>query len=171
MNVQLELLEMTPDLLLTNAINPALRLLPPIMTTPQAKVIMLAIALQESRCIYRRQVKGPARGFWQFEQGGGVRGVLAHLSSLRHIKNVLEALDYPANTDAENCYVAIEHNDILAAVFARLLLWTLPSAIPTTANAAWDTYVNAWRPGKPHPETWPVFFAQAQEVVSTHQGD
>ena len=30
---------------------------------------------------------------------------------------------------------------------ARLLLWTLPQALPTDQDAALDQYVAAWRPG------------------------
>ncbi|WP_199533145.1 hypothetical protein [Thiopseudomonas alkaliphila] len=60
------------------AIDPALALLPARMKSKKAVVMMLAIGLQESRFIHRRQIKGPARGFWQFEKGGGVYGVLNH---------------------------------------------------------------------------------------------
>ncbi len=41
----------------------------------RARVLMLAIAGQESAWKYRAQVGGPARGFWQFEVTG-VDGVL-----------------------------------------------------------------------------------------------
>lgn len=157
---------MTPETLLRNAIEPALLLLPDSMRRPLAKVEMLAIALQESRCKHRKQIGGPARGYWQFEQGGGVRGVLSHPSSKGHIQTCLTLLDYPLEIDAGGCYAAIEHNDILAACFARLLLWTLPTALPATAQAGWDTYIAAWRPGKPHRDTWDSFYAQAQEVVA-----
>lgn len=43
------------------AIVPALELLPPKMSSKRAVVMMLAIGLQESRLIYRRQIKGPAK--------------------------------------------------------------------------------------------------------------
>jgi len=157
---------MTPQALLKTAIEPGLLLLPANMRHPLAKVEMLAIALQESRCKHRRQINGPARGYWQFEQGGGVRGVLNHPASKAHIQNVLTMLDYPLAIDSTGCYVAIEHNDMLAACFARLLLWTLPTAMPATAEQGWDTYIAAWRPGKPHPGTWASFYAQAQEIIA-----
>ena len=49
------------------------------MGTESARVLMLAIAVQESGLIHRRQLgsggrplKSLARGWWQFEKGGGV---------------------------------------------------------------------------------------------------
>lgn len=160
---------MAPETLLRNAITPALRLLPAGMNSAPAKVMMVAIALQESRCKHRRQIGGPAKGYWQFEQGGGVRGVLTHSASKAHIQTVLTLLDYPMQSDSAGCYAVIEHNDILAACFARLLLWTLPSPMPTDAQAGWDAYIAAWRPGKPHPQAWPAFYEQALTVVSQEE--
>lgn len=48
------------------------------MDSAAARCQMLAIGLQESRLQHRRQNGGPARGFWQFEKGGGVKGILFH---------------------------------------------------------------------------------------------
>ncbi|MGL5703631.1 MAG: hypothetical protein ACRCW5_11040, partial [Cetobacterium sp.] len=48
-------------------INPALELLPSKMNSDKAKVMLLAIGLQESRLIHRRQIRGPAKSFLQFE--------------------------------------------------------------------------------------------------------
>jgi len=46
------------------AILPALAILPAKMDTPQARVMLLAIGLQESEFAHRRQMgNGPARGF------------------------------------------------------------------------------------------------------------
>lgn len=63
-----------------SAITPALELLPPKMTSPEALIMLLTIGLQESGLQHRRQLvgssprpTGPATGLWQFEQGGGVR--------------------------------------------------------------------------------------------------
>lgn len=71
---------MTLSEIICLAIEPALRLLPPAMDTVKARVMLLAIGLQESAFAARRQAgNGPARGFWQFELGtpqsrGGVWG-------------------------------------------------------------------------------------------------
>ena len=92
-----------------------------------------------------------------------MRGVLLHKASKPHLANALSALAYPVTDDATVPYVAIEHNDVLAAVCARLLLWTLPAALPPPSEpeTAWLQYVTAWRPGKPRRETWDAYYAQA----------
>lgn len=156
---------MTPERIIENAISPAMRLLPAVMDTPAARVLMLAIAYQESALGHRHQVGGPAHGYWQFEQGGGVRGVLRDPASKGRIREVLAALDYdPASTTPE-CYAAIEHNDVLAAAFARLLLWTDAEPLPTDADGAWGLYLRTWRPGKPHPAKWAINFQKAKEAL------
>ena len=43
----------------------ALHMLPGHMDSPEARAMLLAIGLQESKLTYRRQVGGPAHGFWQ----------------------------------------------------------------------------------------------------------
>jgi hypothetical protein len=127
---------------------------------------MLAIGLQESRFEHRRQIGGPARGFWQFEQGGGVRGVLRHHSSREHAQAVCRARSVIATESA--VYAALEHDDVLAAAFARLLLWTDPKPLPAIGDeqGAWDLYLRVWRPGKPHRHTWNALYAQAMEEVT-----
>lgn len=152
---------MTPALFVEIALSPALRLLPAQMDSPAARAMMITIALQESRLLHRRQIGGPARGYAQFEMGGGVRGVLTHRASAEHAKRVCAALDYQPTPDV--VYAAIEHNDILACVFSRLLLWTLPGALPARSehDKAWSAYIAAWRPGKPHRSTWNTFYDQA----------
>ena len=154
---------MTPSNFIRYAMEPALSLLPEGMNTHQAKVIMLAIAFQESRLEYRKQIGGPAKGYFQFEQGGGVRGVLTHQASKPHIQRVLSALDYSTDSGPAECYAAIEHNDILACCFARLLLLTDPTNIPTELKGAWELYLRTWRPGKPHPENWADNYYRAME--------
>lgn len=146
-------------------INPALALLPAKMDTPRARVMLLAIGLQESRFVHRRQIKGPAVGFWQFERGGGVRGVLTHPSSWADARSICTARDVePTATDVYN---SLAHDDILAAGFARLLLWTDPASLPAIgdSDAAWQLYLRTWRPGKPHPGTWDALYSQAVAAV------
>lgn len=157
----------TTDYLLRHAIPAAYALLPAKMASPAATAMLLAIALQESRCCHRRQLGGPARGFYQFEVGG-VRGVLRHPASKPHIANALAALSYPVTDDATTPYVAIEHNDVLASAFARLLLWTDAQPLPAhdEAEAGWQLYLRTWRPGKPHRATWDAFYQQAWTLVA-----
>lgn len=142
-----------------------LAILPPRMNSSKAIVMMLAIGLQESRFKHRRQINGPARGFWQFERGGGVAGVLRHEASRKH---ALEACDIrDVSPVPAQVYARLEHDDVLAAAFARLLLWTDPAPLPEIGDVqgAWDLYLRVWRPGKPHPETWPEFYSRALDEV------
>ena len=152
--------------ILTTIIEPALRILPPMMTCLNAKAMMLAIGMQESRLTHRKQIGGPARGLWQFERGGGVAGVLRHPRTQGHAATVCRRLGNAGTTSS--VYHQLEHGDVLAACFARLLLWTLPGDLPTRedVDGAWDQYIVAWRPGKPHPATWADFYREAWEVVS-----
>jgi len=148
-------------------IHSALCLLPERMDTPEARVMLLAIGLQESRFRHRRQMPvGPARGFWQFEQGGGVAGVLRHEATRKHAQTLCTACQVEPLPRA--VWEAIEHDDTLAAGFARLLLWSDPRPLPKIGDAAggWDLYTRTWRPGKPHPQTWPALYAQAVDIVT-----
>ncbi|MBQ2647932.1 MAG: hypothetical protein IJF82_11250 [Achromobacter sp.] len=152
------------------AIEPALALLPARMDTPAARVMLLAIGLQESRFVHRRQIGGPARGFWQFEKGsrasrGGVWGVCLHPASKGHLAVLCKARSVAFDPDA--IYAALEYDDVLAAGVARLLLWTDPKSLPAVgdADAGWALYLRTWRPGKPKPDTWPDLYRQAVAQV------
>jgi len=156
---------MTPAFCLSYAIEPALSLLPPSMTSDAARAMLLAIGLQESKFTHRHQIGGPAVSFWQFESAG-VIGVLHHRASTDAIMKALAALQY-RNPSPHTCATAIEHNDVLAAAFARCLLWTLPGPLPTRGEVdlGWNEYLAAWRPGRPKPDTWADHFAHAWAVV------
>lgn len=151
---------MTLDEITAAGIDPALKLLPARMDSPEARVMLLTIGLQESRFEYRWQVldrarpnlKGPARGFWEMERGtkasrGGVCGVVLHDASRALSKALCRARGCPFSGWA--IWHAIETDDVLAAGFARLLLFTDPRPLPAVddATAAWDYYVRCWRPG------------------------
>lgn len=158
---------MTLSEIRAQAITPALALLPARMSSIEAEVMLLAIGLQESRFKHRRQIGGPARGFWQFERGGGVAGVLRHAASREHAVRVCDARG--VSPVSEQVYQRLEHDDVLAAAFARLLLWTDAWSLPALGEAsrAWDLYIRTWRPGKPHRSTWDSLYEQAlAEVMS-----
>lgn len=125
----------------------ALLLLPAKMTSPQAEVMLLAIGLQESRFEHRRQIGGPARGFWQFERGGGVAGVLRHPTSRAAALAVCR--ERGVEPESEQVFQSLERDDVLAAAFARLLLFTDPAPLPALGECAkaWDYYLRTWRPG------------------------
>lgn len=152
------------------AVTKALYMLPPPMTSPEARVMMYAIGLQESRFLYRRQIVngkpiGPAKGFWQFERGGGCRGVVEHAASRFWMHRVCAARG--VEFTSKGVWDAIEHDDVLAAAAARLLLFTDPKRLPAVGDAggAWDLYMRVWRPGKPHPDTWAKFYAESLETL------
>jgi hypothetical protein len=155
------------------AIDAALALLPPVMDSLHARVLLVAIGLQESRFIHRRQKgNGPARSFWQFERGteasrGGVWGVYLHPAS----REMLRALCVAREVDFEPraIWSAMEHDDVLAAGVARLLIYTDPHMLPAIedSDGAWELYARrCWRPGKPHPHTWDENHAQAVRVIT-----
>lgn len=152
-------------------LTPALALLPARMDTPAARVMLVAMALQESglnarvqRSLRPGMPPGPARGLWQFERGGGVRGVLGHAATSRLAMEVCEARGLRPNSPS--VWAAMEHDDILAACFARLLLWTDAAPMPTTEAAGWAAYIRTWRPGRPHQSRWPRNFKLAQDAIA-----
>jgi hypothetical protein len=135
--------------------------------------MLVGIGLQESRFAHRRQLvgnpprpTGPARGYWQFERGGGCAGVLTHPASRYWMYRVCGMRG--CKPTAHALWVAIEQDDVLAAAAARLLLFTDPRRLPAVGDeaGAWALYMRVWRPGKPHRSTWPALYAQAVAHVS-----
>ena len=162
---------MRPYLLRHAVIQPALRLLVSVsgkqaLASHPAEVMLLAIALQESNAEHRWQVKGPARGWWQFERGGGLAGVLRHRSSGEIAETLIAELGLSASRDA--AWEALPYSELLQAGLARLLLWTdarpLLLPMPEHEEQAWDIYRDVWRPGKPHRERWSASWRRALEV-------
>lgn len=170
---------MTPREVRNGPVAEALLLLPAKMTSPQAELMLLAIGLQESELKYRRQHgNGPARSLWQGEQGGGmVAGLLGfHNQDVQDLARGLCAVrGVPAQPRA--VWEAIEHDDVLAAGLARLLLFTDPARLPGLGDeeGAWQLYLRTWRPGAftrgsaakraELRQKWVMNYAQALEVV------
>lgn len=157
---------------LENIWKPAMKLLPKGMDTKEAAQQALTIGLQESALVHRYQLvqgkpgaKGPARGLWQFEKGGGVKGVLTHRASVALAKEIQAARGHGTGVDA--AYEALEKDDVLAAVFARLLLYTDPYRLPELGQStrAWNLYTRVWRPGKPHPDKWEGYYNEVAKVL------
>ncbi|CAA2105979.1 hypothetical protein [Variovorax paradoxus] len=165
---------MTLDEIMRTGIEPALAWLPAKMTSLEARVMLLAIGLQESKFEHRWQVvndfskKGPARSFWQAEQGGGmVAGTMTHPATKDLACAACDARHVAFTTLA--VWIAIENDDVLAAILARLLLWTEPGALPrvTDTEAAWLLYLHAWRPGA-HARGTPAKRAQLRAEWERH---
>ena len=165
----------------TSAVEPALKLLPAAMSSDEARVLLYAIGLQESRLVHRYQilqnrpgVQGPARGLWQFERGsqmfgGGVWGVFKHKASRYWLSELCKARGVPFDPPA--IWERLEGDDVLAAGVARLLLFTDPKRLPalTDTKGAWDLYrFRTWRPGKPHAGKWPLNHRMAVAAARAH---
>lgn len=157
---------------LKNIWKPAMKLLPRSWDTREAAQMGLTIGLQESELKHRYQLvqgkpgaKGPARGLWQFERGGGVKGVLTHRASVALAKEIQAARGHGSGVDA--AYEALEKDDIFAAAFARLLMYTDPYRLPELGQTtrAWNLYMRVWRPGKPHPDKWPGLYEEVAKVI------
>ena len=162
-----------PNLMpINDAITAAFNALPTKMAGRQARLMLLAIQLQEDPKMLRRQVKGPARGWAQFEVGG-VRGVMSHASTTR------EAYRISQGRTAQQVQEAMEFDDVLTACFARLLLWSDPKPLPAIGEVrqAFDLYLRTWRPGAYHKGTpakqqalwtkWQLNYAKAMDALNS----
>lgn len=138
-----------------DAVNESYKLLPMKMDSPFARINQAAIGQQESGYLVRRQYgNGPARGYWQFEEGGGVKGVMEHKSTAELARSVCHARGVPFVR--RTVWEALETDDVLAAAFCRLLMWTDSGKLPTNEADGWAMYARTWRPGRPHPDKWPA---------------
>ena len=138
-----------------DAVNESYKLLPLKMDSPFARINQAAIGQQESGYLVRRQYgNGPARGYWQFEEGGGVKGVMEHKATSELARSVCHARGVPLVR--RTVWEALETDDVLAAAFCRLLMWTDSGKLPTSEADGWAMYSRTWRPGKPHPDKWPA---------------
>ncbi|QWY17795.1 hypothetical protein [Pseudomonas phage vB_Pae-PA152] len=173
---------MTFQLVHEKVIPATMAMLPSNMDSPAARVALLAIGGQESRFASRRQLimsinseghkvllpLGPAKGFWQFEKGGAVKGLLNYhnATTRERVHRFVEACGVKPVEEA--VWSALEHDDVLACGLARLLLWTDPRALPAVGEKAklWDVYISQWRPGKPHPESWDDCYKKAVKAVT-----
>lgn len=157
---------MTLDQITTTAINPALAWLPPKMDTPEARLMVLTIGNQESEFKNRVQMgNGPARSFWQMERMGGVNGVLTHPASRELAGMACDWRNVPHT--AMGVWSAMEFDDVLGAIWARLLLLTDPRPLPAwlAVDDAWNYYLDNWRPGKPHADKWPGYHLQSRNFL------
>lgn len=140
-------------------------LLPSRMDTVSARLMMLTIQKQEDpeerryqlvrrtaatameNIVGPKSAKGPARSLWQMEAGGGIKGVLNHTGTAVYMRDILEYFGIERTPDA--CWHAVEDNDVLAACFARLLLWSDALKLPDIKDhdGAFELYLRTWRPG------------------------
>lgn len=155
--------------ILQNAILPALALLGAKYDTMGARLMLLAIVLQESGGTTRDQADaghmlGPALGLAQFEVNG-VAAVLRHPSVAQAARALCQRRGVIASPSA--AWAAMLTDDVLALGFARLLLYTdrAPLPEPGAVRVAWDYYQRNWRPGRPRPSDWPTNYARAYALM------
>lgn len=122
-------------------------LLPARMDTLAASVLLYCTSRQENPQRLPKQVGGPAVGDYQFERGGGVKGVMTHHT----VRDLTRAACNARNVsfDGGSIYIALQSDPILAAALARLLYYTDPKALPDIGEEAeaWAVYLRTWRPG------------------------
>lgn len=135
-----------PAAALAEAIEPALALLPTVMDNQEAKVMLLAIMLQESGLRTRQQVGGPAHGIAQCEQPI-MQLLLDNRASEVPVRNLCSAR--AVAPVASDMYFAVATDDVFAAGIARLALWCDPHPLPALGDqdAAFETYIRVWGPG------------------------
>lgn len=143
--------------------------------TDQSLVATMSIAGQESAWQHRRQIgigqyhpqSVGARGYWQCEStwGGPVAINDVMQKCPQQLAAVCARLEIPG--DELTLYEAIAWNDTLACAIARLLLWADPRPLPAVGDRAgmWQYYLDNWRPGTPHPGTWPDRYATAVSLL------
>lgn len=144
------------------------KIVPAIPVTRNVQVLLLAIAGQEAAWTHRIQSgNGPAHGFWQFERAGGVKGVLTHPLTDDLARTLAVAAGVAPTPEGVWGKMAAISGDNLAVGFARLLLWTDPRPVPdpTKESVCLNYYLRNWRPGKPHPDAWPVNIRAANKAV------
>lgn len=137
---------------------------PTVPVTPAARLLLLAIAGQESNWKDVAQTGGPARGPFQFEPEA-CSGVLANSATTNKALVVCALLNiHPSGSIV---YHALIGNPRLATAFARLYLWADPHPLPPVGDeeAAWNCYVRTWRPGKPSRTRWSLAYPDALEVI------
>jgi len=124
-----------------------LALLPAKMNSEDASVLLYATSRQENPQRLPQQVGGPAVGDYQFERGGGVKGVVEHSAVSELTRSVCRARKVQCDTGS--IYQALKTDPILAAALARLLYYTDPKSMPYAGDelAAWQLYLRTWRPG------------------------
>ncbi|MDR3012719.1 MAG: M15 family metallopeptidase [Chitinispirillales bacterium] len=162
--------------ILINVIDPALAELAEggVRVTDAARGMLYAAGLQESNLTARFQAmpassavrKGEGRGLWQMRVDD-VNRVLVGGSTRARAETA--ANGYAGSVNPHAVWATLEYDDILAAIFARLMLWPDPAALPEPTGAnergAWDYYVRCWRPAPPRQQDWTANWRAAVEAV------
>ena len=150
------------------AVDESYALLPVKMDTPEARRQQAAIGYQETKYLTRLQYGGgPARGYWQMEETGGVHGVMNFKPDGGKIAALARSVCHARGVPfvRHDVWKAMATDDVLGAAFCRLLMYTDAYSVPKNIHDGWSMYLRTWRPGKPHPEEWPASWAFGQGVA------
>lgn len=138
--------------------------LPGQFDSKEARVLLLATAGQESNWEHRRQVGGPARGLWQFEQIA-VEEVLRNPATSIYARAL--CVMHAVAPTVSDCYMALANDDVFACGIARLNYWRVRDPLPAARHdavlTAYGYYESTWRPGAKRPDDWPRNHALALE--------
>ena len=131
----------------------------------EARVLLLATSGQEADFQHRRQVGGPARGLWQFEQIA-VKEVLTNPVTSIYARAICVMHGVaPTITD---CYLALANDDVFACCFARYNYWPVRAPLPPARYdavlTAYHYYDGRWKPGFERPEDFPRYHQLALEA-------
>jgi hypothetical protein len=161
----------TPELFLNLSIKPVLNWLGEPYASPAREVLLLSIALQESRLKWRvqmgvdgRPLPHLGRSFYQFEMNG-VTGVLNHKRCGWVHERCGELGFTPVPVVIHDAMAEADH---LATVMATALLWSDTRRLPEVGDmhGGWLLYKRTWRPGVAREETWAPCYAAAMAAVS-----
>jgi hypothetical protein len=155
---------MTPSQFQTRILDQACELFP-FHETAESEALILAIAGVESGWTERRQIGGTARGWWQFERAGGLRGVMRHPASVAPLQEFCASMALP--WDEVALFEALAWHDGLAYACARLLLYTDLAVLPALGDVdgASEYYRRLWRPGKYDPVRFATCYAEGQGIA------
>jgi len=131
--------------------------------TDAARLLLLAIAGQESGWQNIPQGGGgPGRGPWQFEPETCKELMFNPESAAFYTKICMALSIVPSRT-----YDGLLAHPNLAVSLARLDLWCNPNPLPEVGDqeAAWEYYLETWRPGSPGPDRWPANYQAAMAAM------
>ena len=151
--------------LLSLIVRPTLRWLGEKYATHEAEVLLIAIAIQESRLAARRQQpSGPARSYWQIEPQTA-KAVYLKWGTGQRALDKLGLRPVTLLIAKEQ----MEWSEVGSCIIARGILYLDSKPLPWVGNedAAWDYYANrTWRPGKPRHNAWQQSYSTAMDAVA-----
>lgn len=126
-----------------------LALLPANMDGLPPSILLYCTCLQENPKRLPKQVGGPAVGDYQFERGGGIRGIMNPAFKTVFAAAQSACAQRDVEFTAAAIYEALKTDPVLAAALARLLYYTDPKPLPAVGDesGAWALYLRTWRPG------------------------